>query len=263
MAIAFPEINPIILPIGPLAISWYSLSYVAGIILGSIYCKSLILKHKLNITVNQFDLFISWLIIGIILGGRLFYVLIYDPIRYFANPIEILKTYEGGMSFHGGVIGVAIATAMFCRRYNLNFFTLTDLVSAAAPIGIFLGRIANFINCELYGRVTNAPWGVMFPPDFLPRHPSQIYESLTEGLLSFIILYYLIKHYRLIQRRMVVSGIFLICYGLFRIFCELFRQPDELIGFICCNITMGQMLSAPLIIFGVLLLWASRKRSLR
>jgi phosphatidylglycerol:prolipoprotein diacylglycerol transferase len=269
MAIAFPDVNPIILPMGPLAISWYSLSYVAGIILGTMYCKSLILRYKLKVTVNQFDNFISWMIAGIILGGRLFYVSIYDPEKYFSNPIEILKTYEGGMSFHGGVIGVILATLIFCKRNNLNFFDVMDLVAAATPIGIFLGRIANFINCELYGRVTNMPWGVLFPPDFLSRHPSQIYESFTEGLLSFISLYYLIKRYHLIQKRMVVSGIFLILYGVFRIFCEFFRQPDELLGFIFQNInmgiavggiTIGQILSFPFIILGILLLWLSHKK---
>ena len=261
MGIAFPDINPIILPIGPLAISWYSLSYVAGIILGTMYCKSLILKYKLSITANQFDDFIAWLIVGIILGGRLFYVSIYDPWKYLANPVSILKTYEGGMSFHGGVFGVIVAALIFCRRNNLHFFDVMDLVSAAAPIGIFLVRIANFINCELYGRVTDVAWGVMFPPEFLPRHPSQIYESLTEGLLNFIILYFLIRRYHLIQKPMVVSGLFLIIYGLCRVFCEMFRQPDELLGFIFYGVTMGQILSVPLLAFGALLLWTSRKRS--
>lgn len=260
MAIEFPAIDPIIMPIGPLAISWYSLSYVAGIIIGTYYCKNLISKNKLTITAAQFDDFISYLIIGIIVGGRLGYVILYDPIKYFHDPISVLKTYEGGMSFHGGVLGVIISTLIFCRMKKTSFFEIADLVSAAAPIGITLGRIANFINYELVGRISDFPLAVLFPPDFAPRHASQIYESLTEGVLSFIIIRFCITKYRILERPMATSGLFLVLYGLARIFCEFFRQPDPQLGFIFDYLTMGQILSTPFIIFGTILLCLSRKK---
>jgi phosphatidylglycerol:prolipoprotein diacylglycerol transferase len=260
MAIPFPNIDPIILPIGPLAISWYSLSYVVGIILGSSYCKFLISRYNRAITVSQFDDFISYLIIGIIVGGRLGYVLIYDPVKYFTNPIEILKTYEGGLSFHGGILGVIIVSIIFCKKNKLYFFELVDLLAAATPIGIFLGRIANFINCELYGRVTDFRWAVLFPPDFLPRHPSQIYESLTEGALTFLIINFFIRKYNLLERKMSVSGLFLLLYGVCRIGCEFFREPDPQIGFILDYFTMGQILSTPFIICGICLISLSKKK---
>jgi phosphatidylglycerol:prolipoprotein diacylglycerol transferase len=262
MAIPFPDINPVILPIGPLAISWYSLSYVVSIIIGSFYCKFLISKYNIKITKAKFDDFISFLIIGIIVGGRLGYVLIYDPIKYLSDPIQILKTYEGGMSFHGGLIGVILATVFFCKRYKIDFFEITDLLAAATPIGLFLGRIANFINGELVGRVApDYPLSVLFPPDFLPRHPSQIYEALTEGLLTFIIINFAIYKYNLLRKKTVISGLFLLMYGICRIGCEFFRAPDPQVGFIFDYFTMGQILSTPFIICGVCLLCLSFKKS--
>jgi phosphatidylglycerol:prolipoprotein diacylglycerol transferase len=260
MAINFPAINPIIMPIGPLAISWYSLSYVVGIIVGAYYCKILIEKNSLTITTKQFDDFISYLIIGVIVGGRLGYVLVYDPLKYLSHPINILKTYEGGMSFHGGILGVIISTLIFARRNKVAFFEIADLVSAAAPIGIALGRIANFINCELVGRVTDFSLAVLFPPEFLPRHASQLYESLTEGFLSFFIILFFITKYRILETRMLTSGLFLTLYGTCRVFCEFFREPDIQVGYIFNYITMGQILSTPFIILGITLLCLSSKR---
>lgn len=261
MAIAFPNIDPVILPIGGvLAISWYSLSYVVGILLGFVYCKYLIKRYSLKISIAQFDDFLTYLILGIIFGGRLGYVLIYDPVKYLSNPIEILKTYEGGMSFHGGLIGVLLVTIVFARNKQISFWLLADLISAAAPIGIALGRIANFINCELVGRVADFPLAVLFPPDFLPRHASQIYEALTEGVGSFIVISFCIFNYQALNRQGLVSGVFLLVYGISRIFCEFFRQPDYQLGFIFDLITMGQLLSIPFVIVGGILICLSSKK---
>ncbi len=260
MIFDFPNINPIILPLGPLAISWYSLSYVFGVIIGSMYCKYLIRQHNIKITPLQFDDFISYLIIGIIVGGRLAYVLFYDPVRYFNDPIQILKTYEGGMSFHGGLIGVILSALLFACLNKISFIALADLLASAAPIGIALGRLANFINCELVGRVTTFPIAVLFPPDFLPRHPSQIYESLTEGVLNFIILAWMIRKYNTLKTPGAVSGLFLLIYGICRISCEFLRQPDQQIGFILGYITMGQILSLPFIVIGIAILTWSYSR---
>jgi phosphatidylglycerol:prolipoprotein diacylglycerol transferase len=260
MSIAFPDIDPIILQLGPLAISWYSLSYAVGIIIGSYYCKWLISRFDLAIKKQDFDDFISYLIVGIIVGGRLGYVLVYNPGKYFANPIEILKTYEGGMSFHGGIIGVIFSAIIFCHYRRIAFFQLADLLAAAAPIGIALGRIANFINCELVGRISNMPFAVEFPPDFIARHPSQIYESLTEGVMNFIIIYFLIMRFDILKRQKMTSAVFLLIYGFARIFCENFREPDYQIGFIFDYLTMGQILSMPFIFMGFVLLWRASKK---
>ena len=260
MALEFPNIDPIFLKIGFLQFSWYGLSYAVGILISSWYCKYLVKKYNLKISISQLDSFICFLIIGIVFGGRLGYVCIYDAQRYFANPMDILKTYEGGMSFHGGLLGVLIATLMFCYFYKVSFWLLIDLVAASSPIAIFLGRIANFINGELYGRVTNFALGVKFPPSFLPRHPSQIYESLTEGLLSFCIIYYLITRHNFINKRGFIAASFAILYSIFRICCEFFRQPDIQIGFIANYFTAGQLLCLPLLISGIITLWLLKQK---
>jgi phosphatidylglycerol:prolipoprotein diacylglycerol transferase len=259
MALNFPLINPIILPLGPLAISWYSLSYVVGILIGVYYCKYLIDNYSLPISPQQFDDFTSYIIIGIIVGGRLGYVTLYEPARYLANPIEILKTYEGGMSFHGGLVGVVLAALIFSKKNKIPFFILADLTAAAAPITIALARVANFINCELVGRVTDFAFAVKFPPQFIPRHASQLYESCSEGLLNFLLIAVLIKQYRFIEKKMAVSGTFFLVYGLARICCECFRQPDTQIGFIGNYFTMGQILSLPFVIIGIILLCLAKK----
>lgn len=254
MYIEFPNINRVIWHVGgPFAISWYSLSYVVGIMLGYIYCNLLVTKYKLRVTKNHLDDLINYLLIAIV-GARLGFILIYDPLHYLSNPIEIFKIYEGGLSFHGGLAGAFIGAYFFARKRNLSMFDVTDLLAAACPITIFFARIANFINCELVGRITNVPWAVLFPPQFLPRHPSQIYESLSEGLFIFIILNLLIKKYRLIERKSAVSATFLILYGVCRIICEFFREPDIGVGFIAEYLTMGQILSLPMILLGILCL---------
>ncbi|WP_106875028.1 prolipoprotein diacylglyceryl transferase [Candidatus Phycorickettsia trachydisci] len=254
----FPNIDRIIWHVGgPFAVSWYSLSYVIGIILGYLYCRHLINKYKLRITKNQLDDLINYLLIAIV-GARLGYVLVYDPLHYLSNPIEILKIYEGGLSFHGGLIGAFIGAYLFSRNQKVSMLEITDLLAAASPITIFFARIANFINCELVGRITDVPWAVLFPPQFLPRHPSQIYESLSEGLLTFIVLNLLIKKYRLIESKGAITGAFLILYAINRIICEFFREPDIGVGFIADSFTMGQILSLPMILVGILCLLKKR-----
>ncbi|WPY00215.1 Prolipoprotein diacylglyceryl transferase [Candidatus Trichorickettsia mobilis] len=253
--IAFPDINPVIVAVGPLAISWYSLSYVTGILIGLNLSKRIVTKFSLNITHKNLEDFISWAIIGIIIGGRLGYVLLYDPVKFLTHPIDILKTYEGGMSFHGGITGIITAGYIFCKKYKLHFLKFTDILAIVAPIGLFLGRIANFINAELYGRITDVAWAVIFPnSDLRPRHPSQIYEALLEGLVLFIIILFSVFRYRTLSSSGKTSAIFLILYSIFRIIIENFREPDFQIGFILNYITMGQILSLPMLFLGCYLL---------
>ncbi len=256
--IDFPNINPVIFSVGPLAVSWYSLAYVVGILLGWYYANKLILLHPLGICKKHIEDFVSWAIIAIIIGGRLGYVFFYDPEKYLSNPIEILKTYEGGMSFHGGIFGVVTAAYLYCRKNCLNFLSFVDIIAIVAPIGLFLGRLANFINAELCGRQTDVPWGVIFPySDGLPRHPSQLYEALLEGLVLFLIMVYFTYKLQFLKKAGRISGIFLIFYGIFRIFVEFFREPDFKIGFFVQYFTLGQLLSLPMILIGIYLIFPS------
>lgn len=254
MAIIFPNIDPVILSIAgtPLNITWYSLSYVVGILLSWYYVKYL---NKLyapkSIDPKLIDDLITYIIIGIIVGGRLGYVLFYDLSTNLNNPINILRTWEGGMSYHGGLLGVIGASFIYCKIYKLEFFKVMDLLACATPIGLFLGRIANFINGELFGRVTDKPWGVIFPGEIDPRHPSQLYESFFEGIILFLILFFIYKKFSYLKG--LSSGMFLLLYALFRGGIEYYRQPDEHIGFIISDITMGQLLSAPMVIAGAII----------
>ena len=249
--IQYHNIDPIIISFGVLKISWYSLSYVAGILFGWHYTSFLSAKFNLLITKKQIEDFITWVVISIIIGGRLGHVIFYDLNQYLANPIEILKTYEGGMSFHGAIIGILIASIIYSRKYSVSLSIITDLISTAAPLGIMLGRIANFINGELYGRATDVSWAVIFPsdPEF-PRHPSQIYEAASEGLLLFIIMNFIAFKYNSLKIPFFQTGLFLIFYGVFRSICEIFREPDDILW---C-LTEGQVLSIPMIILGSYLL---------
>ena len=254
--IVFPDINPVALQIGPIAIYWYGIAYAVGILLGLSYAKQLSIKYSLDLTTKLLDDYLVYLIIGVILGGRIGYILMYDPMRYFANPVEILQIRSGGMSFHGGILGVGLLSYAFCKRNKVNFLALTDVVSIVAPIAIFFGRIANFINGELYGKITSMPWGVIFPNDIHSRHPSQIYEAFLEGIILLIIMYFA---GRKILQRGRSTGVFLIFYHVFRIFCELFREPDVQLGFVISKISMGQLLSMPFLILGLYLCQLNRK----
>ena len=254
-AIPFPAIDPVLISIGPLAIRWYSLAYIAGILIGWRYIVGLA-KQKPGVIDNAaIDDLIVWLVFGIILGGRLGYVLFYKPGYYLANPIEALYVWQGGMSFHGGAIGVILALAIFSRKRGVALLPLADLVACAAPIGLFFGRIANFINGELFGRPSDVAWAVVFPRGGNePRHPSQLYESFLEGLVLFLILAALWRFTRLRDRPGALGGAFLVGYGVFRVIVEQFREPDAHLGFLIAGATMGQLLSLPLVVVGVWLL---------
>ena len=242
--------DPVAFTLFAIDIRWYSLAYIFGILLGWFYCKKFLIKDKVISTL--FDDLISYLIIGIIIGGRLGYIVFYNIQYYFNNLIEIFFIWEGGMSFHGGLIGIIFATYLFSRKHKINKYIFLDLISASAPIGIFFGRLANFINGELVGKATNADWGVIFPQiDNIPRHPSQLYESFLEGIILFVILNLIFfkKRYKI----GTVSFAFLIFYGIFRFFSEFFREPDIQIGYIIGSLSMGMLLSLLMIFFGIIL----------
>jgi len=240
--------DPVAIQIFSLEIRWYSLAYIFGIIFAWIYCKKILINDQ-NYS-KLFDDLISYIIIGIILGGRLGYVLFYNAKYYLNNLIEIPMIWQGGMSFHGGLIGVLFATIIFSNKHNVNKYIFLDLIAVSAPIGIFLGRISNFINSELYGRETDVFWSVVFTKvDNVGRHPSQIYEAFLEGLILFIIMFLFTKKNYLL-RPGLISSLFLIFYSLFRFAIEFYRVPDKQIGFIFLNLTMGQIISLIFFCFG-------------
>lgn len=255
-ALIFPSFDPIALQIGPLAIRWYALAYIAGLLLGWRYCLYWARQKPSLITRQVIDDFLSWAILGIILGGRLGYVLFYNPDHYLSHPLAILKVWQGGMSFHGGLLGILAAMWLFSRKYHLPFFAIADLIAAAGPIGLFLGRIANFVNSELWGRPTDVPWGVVFPNGGpLSRHPSQLYEAGLEGIFLFLLLFLLIRQESIRSKYGIISGAFLMGYAASRLLVENFREPDQQIGFLAGGVTMGQLLSAPMLLAGMYLIW--------
>jgi len=245
--------DPVAFQIMSFEIRWYSLAYIAGIIIGWLLCKKLFIKNS-NIN-EKFDDYITYLIIGIIIGGRLGYITFYNLNYYINNFLDIFKVWEGGMSFHGGLIGVIIASILFAKKNNQDSFLYMDLVSLVAPIGIFFGRLANFINSELYGIPTEVPWSVTFVQvDSLARHPSQLYEAILEGLILFIILLYFRKK-NFLEKPGLISGLFLIFYSIFRFFIEFFRVPDEQLGYLILDLSMGQIISLIFILFGIILFY--------
>lgn len=271
-AIPYPMIDPVLLQIGPLAIRWYALAYVFGIIFGWIYARRIVANDALwgrkgsPITKRRIDDFIVFGTIGIVVGGRLGYVLVYDLQNFLDEPLRIFAIWEGGMSFHGGLIGVVIAAVFFARSTKVPVWSLIDVIAIVTPIGLFIGRIANFINGELYGRVTDVPWAMVFPtggPE--PRHPSQLYEAALEGLALFLILWFLTYRRKSLRMPGLISGAFVVGYGAARLFAEFFRQPDTQIGedgFLAGGVTMGMLLSVPMILVGIaLLISASRRRN--
>jgi phosphatidylglycerol:prolipoprotein diacylglycerol transferase len=257
--IPFPAINPILISIGPLAVRWYALAYIVGILAGWFYARALIASERCwggpaPFTVLEFDDFIVWITLGIIVGGRTGYVLLYNFAHFAAHPIEILQLWSGGMSFHGGVTGCVVAIVLFALHRHISMLSLGDVIAAVAPIGLFLGRIANFINGELWGRPTDVPWAMVFPfGGPMPRHPSQLYEAGLEGVLLFIVLAVLVRAGAL-KRPGLVTGAFALGYGIARIAGELFREPDAQLGFLWQGLTMGMLLSIPLLLGGIALL---------
>ena len=244
--------DPVALEIFSLEIRWYSLAYIFGIILGWILAKKLFI-HDIAVK-NKFDDYLTYLIIGIILGGRLGYIFIYNLSFYINNPLDIFKIWQGGMSFHGGLIGVIFVSIIFAKKNNQNSFLYMDIVALVAPIGILFGRIANFINSELYGTITNVPWAVTFiQVDNIPRHPSQLYEALLEGLFLFLLLIYFRN--KISKKPGATSGLFLIFYSIFRFIVEFYRVPDEQLGYIFLNLTMGQVVSLIFILYGIILFY--------
>ena len=245
--------DPIAFQIFSLEIRWYSLAYIIGILFGWLYCKKRLIKdHSI---LNIFDDYITYVIIGIILGGRLGYALFYNLKYYLENPFEILMIWNGGMSFHGGLIGVIVASHLFSSKHKINQFIFLDLVALSAPIGIFFGRIANFINSELIGRATDLPWSVQFILiDNIKRHPSQLYEAFFEGIILFFLLRYFFKK-NYLDNPGKISSLFLIFYSLFRFLAEFFRSPDPQIGYLILNLTQGQLISVLFLVVGILLFY--------
>ncbi len=260
-ALTFPNIDPVIFQVGPLAVRWYGLGYIVGILFAWWYGKRLVTNPRLwpngqpPMKPEALDDFVLWAAIGIVAGGRIGYILFYDFARYIANPLDMLAVWEGGMSFHGGLIGVTLAMILFARKHGIYVWSMIDVIAAGVPVGLGLVRVANFINSELWGRVSDVPWAFQFPNGGpFPRHPSQLYEALLEGLVLFLVLRFL-THSRLkLMTPRFVAGAFVCGYGLSRIFVEFFREPDQQIGFLFGGwLTMGMGLSLPMVLIGI---WA-------
>lgn len=257
--LTYPHIDPVIFHLGPLAVRWYGMMYLLGFGAAYLLIRHLSRLRALPLSRDGVSDLLFYLVLGVVLGGRLGYILFYNLGQYLAHPLEIFAVWQGGMSFHGGLLGVAAATVLFCRRRKLPILLTGDILVTAATIGLGLGRIGNFINAELWGRVTDLPWGMVFPGGGpLPRHPSQLYEAILEGPLLFLILY-------LLNRRKFAEGVsffcFFIVYGVFRFMVEFVRQPDTQLGFLWWGATMGQLLSLPMVLFGVVgIVYLARRR---
>ncbi|MBI5213589.1 MAG: prolipoprotein diacylglyceryl transferase [Nitrospirae bacterium] len=256
--IPYPDISPEIIRIGPVAVRWYGMMYLIGFAVSYLLVRYQINKKGLNLSKDFVESLYSYLIFGLLLGARLGYVVFYNLPYYIGHPLEVFAVWQGGMSFHGGMIGSVIAGVLFCRKFKIDAWQVADLIIAAAPIGIGLGRLGNFINGELYGRVTDAPWAMIFPGGGpFPRHPSQLYEFFLEGIVLFTVLWALKdKGFR----TGALSSVFLILYGAFRFFVEFFREPDVQIGYILGFITMGQILSAAMTCLGLWIIYMRKKR---
>ena len=259
--------NPVLVDLGFLEIRWYSIAYILGIVIGWLYAGKIIketAKSKYNfepVKKSDFDDLLIYLVIGIILGGRLGYVMFYNFDYYSQNFLEIFKIWQGGMSFHGGLLGVIVAIYIFSINKNANFFKLSDIVACASPIGLFLGRIANFINGELFGKISTLPWAVIFPnSENIARHPSQIYEAILEGIVLFILINFLALKKHLIFKSGYISSFFLISYSILRIFSENFREPDQHLGYFFNYFSIGVLLSILTLIAGFLIILSNKKK---
>jgi phosphatidylglycerol:prolipoprotein diacylglycerol transferase len=256
LVIPFPAFDPVLVHLGPFAIRWYALGYIFGILIGWGYARALLRAEKpwggkAPLTAIELDDFIVWVTLGIILGGRLGYVLFYNLPHFISHPLEIVQLWSGGMSFHGGFTGCVLAVMLFARKRGVPTLSLGDITCAVGTVGIFLVRITNFINGELWGRATDVPWAMVFPSGGpIPRHPSQLYEAVLEGLVLFVVLFLAIRAGAL-KRPGLIIGLFAVVYALARSFCEFFREPDAQLGFLWGGATMGQLLSIPLFLAGV------------
>ncbi|MBC8159501.1 MAG: prolipoprotein diacylglyceryl transferase [Rhodospirillales bacterium] len=260
--IPFPMIDPIMFEVGPIAVRWYGLAYVVGLVLAWRYVRRLAGGPPEVARLQDVDDFLVWATLGVIIGGRLGYALFYQPAYFLANPGAIVQTWTGGMSFHGGLLGVVVAGIIFVRRRKIDALAFGDMLACAAPIGLFLGRVANFVNSELWGRPTDVAWAVVFPnggPQ--PRHPSQIYEASLEGVVLFAVLFILWRIPAVRDRPGTLIGVFLTGYSAARAFVELFRQPDAHIGFLLGGTTMGQWLSVPMLAVGLWFIFLGQRRS--
>ena len=264
----FPDIDPVIFAIGPVQVRWYGLAYVIGIMLGWRYARKLVENKNLwpaagpRMTALDIDDFLLWATVGIVAGGRIGYILFYDFAAVAANPLRALEIWNGGMSFHGGLLGTLVAMILFARSRNIPVFNLFDVVCAVVPVGLFFGRLANFINAELWGKLTDVPWAFVFPTGGpFPRHPTQLYEAALEGLLLLAVLAWLIYRRQALRRRGMIAGSFVAGYALSRIFVEFFREPDAHIGYLAGGwLTMGMVLSLPMLAVGLWVLSTARPR---
>ncbi len=276
-AIPFPDIDPVAVQIGPIAIKWYGLAYLSGLLLGWLYIRRLLSQTKLwaaerpPFLPQKVDDLLIYMVAGVLIGGRLGFVLFYEPSYYLENPLDIFAVWKGGMAFHGGLFGSGVAIWIFSRRNGINPWSTSDLCTATVPIGIFFGRIANFINGELFGRPTDAPWGMVFPearlnyPEVEPtaRHPSQLYEAVLEGLLLFIVLRILTHYYGALKRPGLVTGTFLVGYALARSTAELFREPHFAHSLNIEPLTVGIAYSIPMLLLGLSVIYFARTQSLK
>jgi phosphatidylglycerol---prolipoprotein diacylglyceryl transferase len=264
--LSYPHIDPVVFAIGPIAVRWYGLAYVAGLVFAGWYMRRLVTTPRLwngqtpTMTPMQIDEMFIWFALGVVLGGRLGYVLFYKPLAYLANPLDIFKVWDGGMSFHGGFLGVVAACWLYGGKIGRGLDRMLDLGAASTPVGLGLGRLANFINGELYGRPSDVPWAMVFPADplGLPRHPSQLYEAALEGAMLFFLVRIATHRFHALAHPGRASGIYALSYALMRIFSEFFREPDAHIGYWAGGLTQGMILSIPLAAIGVWLLVRSR-----
>ena len=272
MAIPFPGIDPVAIALGPIQVRWYGLAYLAGLVLGWLYMRSLLRQERLwagtpPMKPEQTDDFLLWATLGVVLGGRLGYVLFYDPVGYFSDPLRIFMVWQGGMSFHGGLLGMVTAIALFSRLNSVPFFSLGDLAAAVVPIGLFFGRIANFINGEVYGKITDVPWAVEFPARVLtpgdifgPRHPTQLYEGAMEGIVLFLVLRWFTHRRDSLKTPGRTAGIFLLGYGIARILAEFTREWDHFHALTTEYTSPGMIYSLPMVIFGLYLIFGVKRR---
>jgi len=263
MALTFPDIDPVALRLGPLAIRWYAIAYIVGLLSGWQCMRRLVARPPHALSANQLDDFLVWVTLGVVLGGRLGYVLFYKPLYYLQDPSEIIALWKGGMSFHGGALGVILAIILYSRRQKISYLAVGDAICTTIPIGLFFGRIANFVNGELFGRPAPAdlPWAMIFPTGGpIARHPSQLYEAGLEGLILFTVMILLWRLECVRLRPGTLSGIFLLGYGIARSIAEMFRQPDSFLGFLWGGLTMGQLLSIPLMVAGVIFILRAQRR---